>query len=143
MSFITKINTLSVQDYMSDEQLAVFKDELLMRKLNLVTAQEKSKRELAEMDIVATDPADKAGIQLEIDTLNGEINKRNLELKRVTNALEYIRLGDYGFCKTCGEEIGLPRLKANPTSLMDVNCQDIHEIKSRQETGRNVSLRYS
>ena len=142
MSLINKIEALSTHEYMSNEQIEVFKSELLVRKLSIVQSQEKSKLEMTQMDISASDPIDQASIQLEVDNLNHELSNRNADLKRINAALEYIRLGDYGFCESCGEEIGLARLKANPVSLLDVNCQSFSEIKSRQDSGRRMSLRY-
>jgi len=142
MSLIKKIEAISTLKYMSACQIDIFKEELLMRKLSITQSQEKSKVELSQMDIVASDPIDKASIQVEIDNLNNEIAKRNTILKQINAAVEYIRVGDYGYCKSCGEEIGLSRLTANPVSLMDVNCQSFAEIKLRQESGKRMSLRY-
>ena len=49
-----------------------------------------------------------------------------------------IKLGlkdDYGYCDTCGIEIGLRRLEARPTATQCVDCKALDEIKERQLHG--------
>ncbi|WP_461210269.1 TraR/DksA family transcriptional regulator [Desulfocurvus sp. DL9XJH121] len=42
----------------------------------------------------------------------------------VREALARLRDPDYGFCRECGEYIGLPRLKANPLAVYCIACQE-------------------
>ena len=48
-------------------------------------------------------------------------------LQEVRQALQRLDNGEYGVCEECGEEIGVPRLKARPMTTMCIKC------KSRQE----------
>ena len=42
---------------------------------------------------------------------------------------------DYGYCDTCGVEIGVQRLEARPTATQCVDCKTLDEIKEKQEHG--------
>ena len=41
----------------------------------------------------------------------------------------------YGFCETCGVEIGIKRLEARPTATQCIDCKTIEEIKEKQQYG--------
>lgn len=51
--------------------------------------------------------------------------------KDAQKALERIANESYGICETCGEEIALPRLLANPTTLLCISCQEEYEQEQR------------
>jgi RNA polymerase-binding transcription factor len=48
--------------------------------------------------------------------------RRQVELDRIDAALERITSGEYGFCARCGEEIGLERLRFDPTAPLCISC---------------------
>ena len=50
-------------------------------------------------------------------------------------SLAEIESGDYGFCQTCGVEIGLRRLEARPTATQCIDCKTLSEIKEKQAWG--------
>ena len=41
----------------------------------------------------------------------------------------------YGFCETCGIEIGIKRLEARPTATQCIDCKTVDEIKEKQQFG--------
>ncbi len=43
-------------------------------------------------------------------------------LQDVISALERIEKGTYGFCENCQKEIGLDRLRANPSAKTCIKC---------------------
>lgn len=45
------------------------------------------------------------------------------EIRSCRHALYLIETGDYGFCQSCGEDIELNRLRANPAATLCVSCQ--------------------
>ena len=55
------------------------------------------------------------------------------EIRECDHALQRIEDGEYGCCATCGEEIELNRLMANPVALLCISCQ------SREEGQRQVA----
>jgi len=40
--------------------------------------------------------------------------------------------GDYGYCESCGVEIGLERLQARPTASLCIDCKTLEEIREKQ-----------
>jgi len=53
-------------------------------------------------------------------------------LAQVERALEKIERGNYGACESCGEEIGLGRLRARPVAESCIDCQGEEERLERQ-----------
>ena len=41
----------------------------------------------------------------------------------------------YGYCETCGIEIGIKRLEARPTATQCIDCKTVDEIKEKQQFG--------
>jgi DnaK suppressor protein len=42
---------------------------------------------------------------------------------------------EFGFCDSCGIEIGIRRLEARPTADLCIECKTLAEIKERQLAG--------
>jgi DnaK suppressor protein len=53
----------------------------------------------------------------------GNLERESKQLREVQAALDRIRLGDFGVCPRCGEEIGMKRLAAVPWALSCIACQ--------------------
>lgn len=50
-------------------------------------------------------------------------NKAQMRLRKVTAALDAIDTGNYGYCRRCEENIGFPRLQAQPETALCITCQ--------------------
>ena len=50
-----------------------------------------------------------------------------IKLQQVRASLEAYRKGNFGFCRSCEEPIGYPRLKARPEAPFCLSCQDNRE----------------
>ena len=48
--------------------------------------------------------------------------------------LELLKEEDYGYCESCGAEIGLKRLEVRPTATLCVDCKTVDEIKEHRTT---------
>lgn len=63
-----------------------------------------------------------------MDALQGQAMARagqaraELELRKITAALQRIEDGSFGECYECGEEIAVARLQANPTVTLCIKC---------------------
>jgi DnaK suppressor protein len=63
-----------------------------------------------------------------LDALQGQAmalavaRRRQQEMRRIEAALERLDAGEYGYCITCGEEIGLKRLESDPTTPQCIDC---------------------
>lgn len=75
----------------------------------------------------AHDMGDEVSADLEA-TINITNMSRHLsEIQECQDALHRLANGSYGLCLTCGEEIELNRLKANPVSARCLSCQSKEE----------------
>ena len=81
---------------------------------------------------VFADPADRATMESDrAFTLRLRDRERKL-IKKIQAAIQRIDDGEFGVCEECGEEIGVPRLKARPVTKLCIQC------KSKQEEEETV-----
>lgn len=86
------------------------------------------KREpLADMVGGVADAGDESVAVERADLRNARIGRDVTELRDTEAALARISEGLYGFCIDCGGEIGVERLRAQPTASRDVRCQSLFE----------------
>jgi DnaK suppressor protein len=57
------------------------------------------------------------------------IRRAELELQRITAALNRMKSGEYGYCLRCEEEIAEGRLRVDPTTLFCISCANKAEKK--------------
>ncbi|MDD1634887.1 MAG: TraR/DksA C4-type zinc finger protein [Methylococcaceae bacterium] len=57
---------------------------------------------------------------------------RTVHHKKIDDSLKEIESGDYGFCESCGIEIGIRRLEARPTATLCIDCKTLDEIREKQ-----------
>ena len=53
-------------------------------------------------------------------------------IKKIDETLQLIDDNDYGWCDSCGVEIGIRRLEARPTATLCIDCKTLAEIKEKQ-----------
>ena len=86
-----------------------------------------------QADITAyADPNDRASQESDMAL---ELKNRDRErklIKKIDGTLRLITSNDYGYCKQCGEEIGLNRLQARPTATLCIDCKTLDEIREKQ-----------
>src|SRR3989339_1994865 len=71
------------------------------------------------------DPTDRASLESNRDfTLRIRERERKLIFK-IQEALERLDEGEYGVCESCGEKIGIARLKARPVTTLCIDCKSI------------------
>ena len=81
---------------------------------------------------VFADPNDRASQESDIAL---ELRNRDRErklIKKVDEALGRIENGEYGYCNSCGVEIGLQRLEARPTATLCIDCKTLEELREKQ-----------
>ena len=67
-----------------------------------------------------------------------ELRTRDRErklIRKIEQSIRAINEDDYGYCDTCGIEIGLRRLEARPTATQCIDCKTLAEIKEKQNNG--------
>jgi DnaK suppressor protein len=78
------------------------------------------------------DPNDRASQESDMAL---ELRNRDRErklIKKIDETLGKIDADDYGYCESCGVEIGLKRLEARPTATLCIDCKTLDEIRERQ-----------
>ena len=118
-------------EYMNEKQLDFFRGRLQTLKDDLLSNAGETTEHLREDTSIVPDPADRATIEeehaLELRTRDRE---RKL-LKKISQSLNRIDAGDYGFCDETGEPIGLGRLIARPTATLSLEAQQRRELKQK------------
>lgn len=77
------------------------------------------------------DPTDRASQETNMALeLRNRDRDRNL-VKRIDKTIKTLD-AEYGFCKTCGIEIGIKRMEARPTATQCIDCKTLDEIHEKQ-----------
>ena len=121
--------------YMDAKQLDHFRDILLKWRQELMEEVDRTVHHMQDEAANFPDPADRATQEEEFSI---ELRTRDRErklIKKIDQTIERIDQEDYGYCDTCGVEIGLRRLEARPTATQCVDCKTLDEIKERQLHG--------
>jgi DnaK suppressor protein len=121
--------------YMSDGQIEHFRDILSKWRLDLMEEVDRTVHHMQDEAANFPDPADRATQEEEFSI---ELRTRDRErklIKKIDQTLDRLDQGDFGYCDTCGVEIGLRRLEARPTANQCVDCKSLDEIKERQLHG--------
>ena len=124
------------EEYMSDGQLAHFTEILNAWKQELMDEVDRTVGPMKDEAANFPDPADRATQEEEFSL---ELRTRDRErklIKKIDESLEMISSGEYGYCETCGVEIGLKRLEARPTATQCIDCKSLDEIKEKQTRGK-------
>ena len=50
-----------------------------------------------------------------------------LRLRQIEAAAQRLQEGEYGFCRSCDEPIGLARLRVRPEAVLCIDCQERQE----------------
>jgi|UniRef100_UPI00403FE9D0 DnaK suppressor protein len=120
------------EEYMNKAQEEHFKVILHAWKQDLMEEVDRTVNHLKEDAANFADPNDRASQEEEFSL---ELRARDRERKltnKINDTLELIEQGDYGFCDTCGVEIGIRRLEARPTATLCIDCKTLAEIKEKQ-----------
>jgi len=123
------------EEYMGAEMKSHFKMILNNWKQELMEEADRTKMHMQTDAENYADPNDRASQEEEFSL---ELRTRDRErklIKKIEKTIELIEKDDYGFCETCGIEIGVRRLEARPTADLCIDCKTLAEIKERQIGG--------
>ncbi len=121
------------EEYMSAKQLAHFRAILSSLKEELSEDIDRTVHTMQDEATVFADPNDRASQESDIAL---ELRNRDRErklIKKINESLSTIESGDYGYCESCGVEIGLKRLEARPTATLCIDCKELEERKEKQQ----------
>jgi len=120
------------EEYMNDKQVEHFQSILLGWKRQLMEEVDRTLNHMQDEAANFPDPNDRATQESEF-TLELRTRDRERKLiKKIDESLATLDSGDYGFCETCGIEIGIRRLEARPTATLCIDCKVLDEIREKQ-----------
>ena len=123
------------EKYMSAAMKKHFIAVLLQWREHLREEMQKTFDHLKTKGETYADPVDRASQEEEFAF---ELRTRDRERKltnKIAVSIEKIKQDDYGWCDSCGDEIGVKRLEARPTATHCIHCKTLDEIKERQLGG--------
>ena len=119
------------EEYMSDEQVAHFRNILDDWKAELMEEVDRTVHHMQDDAASFPDPNDRASQEEEF-TLELRTRDRERKLiRKISQSLEDMDKGDYGYCEVCGTDIGIRRLEARPTATLCIDCKTLAEIREK------------
>lgn len=119
------------EEYMNEDQQAHFRAILLTWKKDLMEEVDKTVTHMKDDATNFPDPNDRASQEEEFAL---ELRTRDRErklIKKIDESLEAMDIQEYGFCETCGVDIGIRRLEARPTATQCIDCKELDERKEK------------
>ena len=120
------------EDYMNSRQLAHFRKMLEEMKRELGQDIDRTVHTMQDEATIFADPNDRASQESDMSL---ELRNRDRErklIKKIDETIGRIDAGEYGYCDSCGVEIGLKRLEARPTATLCIDCKTLDELRERQ-----------
>ena len=121
---------------MSEGQIKHFTEILNTWKMELMSEVDRTVGHMKDEAANFPDPADRATQEEEFSL---ELRTRDRErklIKKIDDTLSLMSSGEYGYCETCGVEIGIKRMEARPTATQCIDCKSLDEIKEKQTRGK-------
>ena len=123
------------EEYMNPEQVDHFRTILNEWRRVLMEQVDRTVNQLQDEASNFPDELDRATREEELGI---ELRTRDRErrlIRKINETLDRIDRNDYGYCDTCGVEIGLRRLEARPTATQCVDCKSLDELREKQLRG--------
>lgn len=123
------------EKYMNEKQREHFREILNAWKSELMHEVDRTVVHMKDDAANFPDPADRASQEEEFSL---ELRTRDRErklIKKIDDSLDMLKKEEYGYCETCGVEIGIRRLEARPTASQCIDCKSLDEIKEKQTKG--------
>jgi DnaK suppressor protein len=120
------------EEYMNARQLAYFRKMLEEMKRELSQDIDRTVHTMQDEATIFADPNDRASQESDMSL---ELRNRDRErklIKKIDETIGRIDQGEYGYCDSCGVEIGLRRLEVRPTATLCIDCKTLDEMRERQ-----------
>ncbi|MBI2295253.1 MAG: RNA polymerase-binding protein DksA [Betaproteobacteria bacterium] len=120
------------EEYMNPRQLAHFRKILDEMKRELSQDIDRTVHTMQDEATIFADPNDRASQESDMSL---ELRNRDRErklIKKIDETIARIDAAEYGYCESCGVEIGMKRLEARPTATLCIDCKTLDELRERQ-----------
>jgi len=118
--------------YMNEKQVEHFRQILLSWKKELMEEVDRTVGHMKDDAANFPDPNDRATQESEFSL---ELRTRDRErklIKKIEESIVNLGVDEYGYCESCGVEIGIRRLEARPTATLCIDCKTLDEIREKQ-----------
>ncbi len=123
------------EDYMNDDQREHFRSILRAWKRELMEEVDRTVHHMQDEAANFPDPNDRATQESEFSMeLRARDRERKL-IKKIDETINKLDSDEYGYCESCGVEIGIRRLEARPTAALCIDCKTLDEIREKQMGG--------
>jgi len=115
-------------DSLTNQNQEAFKKDLLNRKVQIEKNLNGTYTEMRQMrSLELNDEADYAAVAVETEIDGAIMEQLHEELNEIKLALDKIRIGTYGTCEMCEDEINIERLKVKNFARFCITCREITE----------------
>ena len=102
-----------------------------MRKRELMEEVDRTVHHMQDEAANFPDPNDRATQESEFSLeLRARDRERKL-IKKIDESITNLEAQEYGYCESCGIEIGIRRLEARPTANQCIDCKTLDEIREK------------
>ena len=122
---------LRSKKYMDTRQLEYFRNILLSRREELINEEDRMVDYMQTGSNTYADAIDQASQEEEFTLQLKERDRERKLLQKIDEAIAKIDKKEYGYCVSCGAEIGVSRLEARPTTDQCIDCKEIDELRER------------
>ncbi len=120
------------EEYMNADQREHFRALLRAWRQDLMQEVDRTLHHMQDDSANHPDPNDRATQEEEFSL---ELRTRDRErklIRKIDEALVRLDNDDFGYCESCGAEIGIRRLEARPTATLCIDCKTLEEIREKQ-----------
>jgi len=120
------------EEYMNAKMRSHFRKMLEQLKAELSEEIDRTVHTMQDEATVFADPNDRATQESDMAL---ELRNRDRErklIKKIDETIGRIDADEYGYCDSCGVEIGLKRLEARPTATLCIDCKTLDELREKQ-----------
>jgi len=120
------------EEYMNARMRTHFRKMLEQLKGELSEEIDRTVHTMQDEATVFADPNDRASQESDMAL---ELRNRDRErklIKKIDETIGRIDASEYGYCDSCGVEIGLKRLEARPTATLCIDCKTLDELREKQ-----------
>ena len=123
------------EEYMNPAHIEHFREILESWKQELMEKVDETVHHMQDEASNFPDPNDRASQESDFTMeLRARDRERKL-IKKIEEGMKRLDDGEFGFCESCGVEIGVRRLEARPTATLCIDCKELDEIRERQSKG--------
>src|SRR3989442_1827108 len=129
------------EEYMNGKERGHFRKILESLKSELAQEIDGTVHTMQDEATVFAAPNDRASQESDMAL---ELRNRDRErklIKKIDETIARIDANEYGYCESCGVEIGLKRLEARPTATLCIDCKRSEEHTSELQSRPHIVCR--